>query len=203
MTAIVFLDTETTGLHPHTRRPWEIAMIRRETGCEEVRRLIQISDVDLSHADAAALEIGRFHERHTPKSDIFLLTFGSTSGDHRYESDAAVLVAEFTAGAQLAGVNVNFDEVTLDGMLRRHGLMPRWDHHLIDLPSMALGWLHGRAHESEIPEFRDAASLPYRSYELSAECDVEPPSIDVRHTAMGDAEWVMRWYDAITSERAS
>lgn len=193
MSAIVFLDTETTGLNPITRRPWEIAMIRREPGCEEVRRLIQISDVDLSHADAAALEIGRFHERH-------LTEFRA---GHLSEGHAAQQIEEFTADVQLSGVNVNFDEVTLDGMLRRHGRMPRWNHHKIDLPSMALGWLHGRAEESGNFEFRKAAQLPYRSYELSSSCDVEPPSEADRHTALGDAEWVMRWYDAITSERAA
>lgn len=204
MTAIVFLDTETTGLNPITRRPWEIAMIRREPGCEEVRRLIQIIDVDLSHADAAALKIGRFHERHLSKAAIARMAAktGYLPTDNMLEWRAAREVEKFTAGAQLAGVNANFDEVTLDGMLRRHGLMPQWDHHLIDLPSMALGWLHGRAEESGLFEFRKAAQLPYRSYELSSSCDVEPPSEAGRHTAMGDAEWVMRWYDAITSERA-
>ena len=99
---------------------------------------------------------------------------------------------------ELGDFNINFDEVTLDAMLRRHGLMPRWDYHLIDLPSMALGWLHGRAHESGLFDFREAAQLPYRSYELSSSCDVEPPSEDERHTAMGDADWVMRWHDALT-----
>ncbi|NHP18654.1 hypothetical protein G8767_34755 [Rhodococcus sp. IC4_135] len=190
MSAIVFLDTETTGLHPTTRRPWEIAMIRREPGCEDARLLIQVVDVDLSHADKSALAIGRFHERHNSDPAA---SFGSLP-----ESAAARQVEYFTADAQLAGVNINFDEVTLDGMLRRHGLMPRWDYHLIDLPSMALGYLHGRAEESGLAEFRTAAQLPYKSYELSANCDVEPPSEDERHTAMGDAEWVRRWYDALT-----
>ncbi|MDZ7910436.1 MAG: hypothetical protein U5O16_01095 [Rhodococcus sp. (in: high G+C Gram-positive bacteria)] len=161
MSAIVFLDTETTGLHPHTRRPWEIAMIRREPGCEDDRLLIQIVDVDLSHADKNALAVGRFRERHH--------SFVAGSFGYLLESDAARQVDAFTADAQLAGVNINFDEVTLDAMLRRHGLMPRWDYHLIDLPSMALGYLHGRAEESGLSEFREAAALPYKSYELSAD----------------------------------
>lgn len=190
MSAIVFLDTETTGLHPTTRRPWEIAMIRREPGSEDARLLIQIVDVDLSHADKYALDIGRFRERH---NSHVAASFG-----YLPESVAARQVEAFTADAQLAGVNINFDEVTLDAMLRRHGLMPRWDYHLIDLPSMALGWLHGRAHESGLFDFREAAQLPYKSYELSSSCDVEPPSEDERHTAMGDADWVRRWHDALT-----
>lgn len=197
MSAIVFLDTETTGLHPHTRRPWEIAMIRREPGCEDARLLIQIVDVDLSHADKHALDIGRFHERAHHNPDFGQPGHLSLPG-HLSEAHAAREVSVFTADAQLAGVNINFDEVTLDAMLRRHGLMPRWDYHLIDLPSMALGYLHGRAEESGLAEFREAAALPYKSYELSANCDVEPPSEEERHTAMGDADWVMRWYDALT-----
>lgn len=190
MSAIVFLDTETTGLHPTTRRPWEIAMIRREAGSVDARLLIQIVDVDLSHADKHALDIGRFRERH---NSHVAASFG-----YLPESVAARQVDAFTADAQLAGVNINFDEVTLDAMLRRHGLMPRWDYHLIDLPSMALGYLHGRAEESGLFEFREAAALPYKSYDVSASCDVQPPKPAEQHTAMGDADWVMRWYDALT-----
>lgn len=39
---------------------------------------------------------------------------------------------------------------------------------------------------------------PWRSDDLSRTCGVEPPSDDERHTALGDARWALRWYDAMT-----
>jgi hypothetical protein len=61
MTPLVFLDTETTGVHP-AREVWEIGMIRRD---DEGEREIQFFvDVDLSLADPFGLSIGKFYERH-------------------------------------------------------------------------------------------------------------------------------------------
>lgn len=44
----------------------------------------------------------------------------------------------------------------------------------------------------------DEIGLPWKSDDLSRACGVEPPTEDERHTALGDARWVMRLYDAIT-----
>lgn len=41
-------------------------------------------------------------------------------------------------------------------------------------------------------------TLPWRSDDLSRAVGVKPPGPDERHTAMGDAQWALRWYDAIT-----
>jgi len=61
MTPLCFIDTETDGVHPG-RKPWEIALIRRdETGEHEQSFFV---DIDLSTADPFGLRVGRFYDRH-------------------------------------------------------------------------------------------------------------------------------------------
>ncbi|WP_280454142.1 hypothetical protein [Nocardia brasiliensis] len=214
---LVFLDTETTGLHA-ARRPWEIAMIRREPDGAERRMTIYIADVDASRAELSGLNIGRFHERHpqyrtrTVESDMYDPWEGSgLSPNERLlsEYEAARIVEVWTRGAHLVGAVPNFDTETLAAMMRRAGLCPAWHYHLIDVETLAIGWLYGLAahgHSSlacmDAPIDCDVDSmpltLPWKSDALSRACGVEPPSDEERHTAMGDAQWAMRLYDQIT-----
>ena len=223
MTApIVFIDTETTGLHAD-RRSWEIAMIRRPALPGHPDNLtIVIEDVDLSNADLIALKIGRFHERHVRADE--LVGRGKTMPKGSIltsEAAAARTVELWTRGAHIVGAVPNFDTETLAAMLRRHGLCPAWHYHLIDVEALAFGWLHGVAAHghssvacadspvdcvawSHMVEFGmaeddgpDITSLPWKSDSLSRACGVEPPSEEERHTAMGDACWAMRLYDRI------
>ncbi|ORJ92594.1 hypothetical protein A6F55_23820 [Prescottella equi] len=192
---LVFIDTETTSLHPVHRRPWEIAMIRRHNGTT-TSCLIQVADVDLADADPRSLDVGRFWERHAGYRDPAKYVASDREPVPLLEYDAARQVAEFTAGAQFVGVNPAFDADVLDRMLRRNRLMPLWDYHLLDVPAMALGMLHAQA---EMQVIESAPELPYRSYQLSQLCGVNPPTESERHTAYGDACWVELWYDAITA----
>lgn len=187
-TPIVFLDTETTGLHAD-RRPWEIAIIRRD-GHEQTETTIQISDVDLSSAELIGLKIGRFHDRH--------LDYGEADADWHNREDCHLFLAEATAareveeltrGAHIVGAVPSFDTEALAAMLRRHGLCPAWHYHLIDIEALAVGFLQGR-HEMTM-------SLPWNSDDLSHAVGVSITEED-RHTALGDARWAMRVYDAIT-----
>ena len=190
---LCFIDTETTGVHP-ARLPWEIAIIRREPDGTQRETLLQISPVDLSGADPFGLKIGRFYERAAG--------YGTTTLDteiHR-EAHAAEIVERETRGAHLVGAVPNFDTETLDAMLRRHGLIPAWHYHLIDVEALAIGYLHGRDTENPAGAYSDAATeLPWDSNAISKACGIEPPAEDERHTAMGDARWAMRLYDAITA----
>lgn len=224
---LVFLDTETTSLHPELRRPWEIAIIRREPDGTERRITILIRDVDLSNADPMSLKIGRFHDRHPRfggpvlsgraetvpgwKVDTDSAEVTDLDGEVFYmaEYDAATVVDSWTKGAHMVGAVPDFDSLTLDKMLRRHGLLPRWHYHLVDVETLAVGWLHGVAAraidearmrgEEPLPELLDRhqAGPPWKSDDISRACLVEPPTDEERHTAMGDALWVMRWYDRI------
>lgn len=175
---LVFLDTETTGLHPQ-RRAWEVAAIRREPDGSEAHHAWFI-DVPLDEADPAALRFGRFYERHPLHT--------RSLGDCWDESTAARAIDVVTRGAQLVGSNPAFDAATLDAMLRRHGLLPSWHYQLIDVVPLAAGHL---------PRTRRPAP-PWRSYEVSELCGVPRPSADVAHTAMGDALWTRDLYDAVT-----
>ena len=186
-TPIVFIDTETTGLHPD-RVPWEIAMIRRDKDGER-EFLLQIRDVDLSQAEPKGLQIGGFYERHQQFRPPAQSREEASPADLVTERQAAYMVEQWTRGAHLIGAVPDFDARTLDPMLRRHGHIPAWHYHLIDVEAMGVGWLAGQGHAWVAP--------PWRSDEISRACHVEPPSEVDRHTAMGDARWVMRWYDAM------
>lgn len=192
---LVFLDTETTGLHAD-RRAWEIAMIRRDDGLGDRSVLIQVSDVDLAGAELIGLRIGRFHERHEQYVDGWNRSKADRGESLRVlpEAEAARLVEQWTRGAHIVGAVPNFDTETLAAMLRRHRLCPAWHYHLIDVETLALGWLHAWDRQ---PEGFDASSLPWKSDEISRACGVEPPTEEERHTAMGDAQWAMRLYDQI------
>lgn len=178
----IFLDTETTGLHDD-RRAWEISMIRRDAGAHDttITLFIHVEDIDLAHADPTGLPVGRFHDRHP--------TFGAPLGpDQLYLSEAAAaeIVDDWTSGAEIFGVRPRFDTVTLANALQRHGRTPRWWRDPVDITDLARGWMLARGR------------LPRRNPEaLSAQCGVDIPAPQLRHTAYGDAEWVQRWYDAL------
>jgi DNA polymerase III epsilon subunit-like protein len=98
------------------------------------------------------------------------------------------------AAAELVGVNVQFDAGFLAEFLRRNNQAPSWDYHLTEMCSMARGWLHGGDHLGTIT----GDYLSRRSDDLSRLCGVPVPDGDERHTALGDARWVQRWYRALT-----
>lgn len=254
---IVFLDTETTGLHAD-RRPWEIAWIRREPDGTETERCIQIADVDLSNAELKGLQIGRFHERWEggPRAVEFLtacdfIAIGSSYENLRLEVHAAQIMYTATRDAIIVGAVPSFDAEVLAAMLRRHKLCPAWHYQLVDVETLAAGWLTNfpglipgtddmddardargvaemelrRARESGDATKIAAAQLvvsdameagvqacrkavaefvapPWRSDDLSRACGVEPPAPEERHTALGDARWVKRWYDHIMGSAA-
>lgn len=195
MTALAFVDTETTGLHPG-RRAWDVAVIRREEDGSEQTLSTFVGDVDLSNADLMGLQIGRFYERHP--------SFTGGRARDMYASDStygefwvAEQVERLTRGAHIVGCVPNFDTEVFADMLRRHQLAPSWHYHLIDVEALAVGYLCGLAAENPGGGISGSVMLPWRSDDLSRACGVEPPSDEERHTALGDARWAMRLYDAI------
>lgn len=252
---IVFLDTETNGLHAD-RRPWEIAWIRRDVDGTETERCIQIADIDNTNAELKGLQVGRFHERFKggPKASWGLtVDISLVPRDQRtllLEVDAAIEVERATRDAIIVGAVPSFDTEVLAAMLRRHKLCPSWYYNLVDVETLATGWLSARpsnapiiarlndAHmrereqwaetemirttphseglleaESKRIQLRRAEieiekeinallSADCRSDDLSRACGVEPPTEEERHTALGDARWVQRWYDHIIGSAA-
>lgn len=222
---LCFIDTETDGVHPG-RKVWEVAAVRREADGTE-NEIAFFVDIDLETSDPFGLQVGRFYQRHPwgryLSGELPDFSFALVDDDTMLrQRDAAETVARFTHGAHLVGAVPNFDAEVLARLLRDNTLTPAWHHHLIDVEAMAVGWLNGLAaarvldtpiprdrpaHESAGEYLRDKSwravatantTPPWKSDELSRACGVEPPAEDERHTALGDARWAMRWYDAIT-----
>ena len=195
MTPIVFVDCETDGVHPG-RKPWEIAIIRRDDDGEE-REISFFVEIDLSTADPFGLKIGGFYERHPIGRAITALgplvnwpsdqprSIGAIYVTRRR---AAELVARWTHGAHWVGAVPNFDTEVLDRLLREQGFAPAWHYHLIDVEAMAVGYAAGKGIGIE---------LPWKSDELMNAIGVGSPTEAERHTALGDARWARRAYDAV------
>lgn len=201
MTApLAFLNIESDGVHPD-RKPWEIAIVRREPDGTETEWQAFV-EIDLSTADPFGLRVGRFHQRHPFGQYLSGLTkthpwatdnFGDLPGDedgYLTPATAAHHVARLTHGAHIVGAVPNFDTETLDPLLRQHGLLPAWHHHLIDIEALAVGYLAGKGQH---------VRPPWKSDWLTELLGVESATPEERHTAMGDVRWVMRIYDAITT----
>ena len=189
---LVFIDTETDGVHPD-RKAWEIAMIRRDD--ERTIGTHMFVEIDLSTADPFGLKVGGFYDRHPLGQAISEAWRDDDDHKRRVKTqrEAALKVAQITHGAHLVGAVPHFDAEVLANLLRSQGLTPSWHYHLIDVEAMAVGYLSAR---------RAPIAPPWKSDDLGRQLGINPPSDDQRHTAMGDAEWAMRWYDAMTGSAA-
>ena len=207
---IVFLDTETDGVHPD-RKVWEIGMIRRDG--DRQKQTSFFVDIDLATADPFGLKVGRFYERHplgrqlaagyindSATSDVWADMDWRARGVVSL-ADAAMRVARWTHGAHIVGAVPNFDTEVLGRLLRDQGLTPSWHYHLIDVEALAVGYLAGRWAQAEDAGVAESGpfdpGLPWNSDQLSTAIGVSPAASEERHTALGDARWVSRMYDVI------
>jgi DNA polymerase III epsilon subunit-like protein len=209
VSTIVFVDCETTSLRPD-RRAWDIALIVREDGEEDVEHqwFIDADDLDLGNADPFSLRIGHFYERHPAAgtTDFFV---------PNVESEHFVMrqVEHWTRGAHLVGSVPNFDADVLGTRMRANGILPSWHYHLQDVETLIVGYIRGLIVATA--EQLDAAdkptdalrqlptALPWNSEDLSRAVGVEPPSGEDRHTAIGDARWARDMFDAVMGKSAS
>jgi hypothetical protein len=180
--SLCFVDTETTSLRPD-RRAWEIAVIVRHPGRPDQthRWFIESPDLDLGNADLTSLHIGRFFERHPE--------YAGGEGDLTTEGLALEEVEELTRGAHLVGAVPGFDAEVLAARMRANGICPSWHYHLQDFETLIAGYLAGQR--------KPVPPLPWRSDDLSRLIGVEPPGESERHTALGDAMWAARVWDAV------
>ncbi len=200
MSAVCFVDCETTGLDPDQHEIWEVGLIVPVVGAsadddgwtEHVWQL----PVDLGKADPIALNIGRFHDRRTTETMLPMW---------RFAEEFVCL----TRGLHLVGACVSFDADRLWRLIRKAGECPMWHYHLIDVEALAAGWLAGiRSDAAGLPsgepsdaqmEHRvnmDLARPPWNSGDLSRAVGVDPDQFD-RHTALGDARWAKAIYEAV------
>jgi len=190
---IAAVDTETTSLRPD-RQAWDVAVIVRDEdgSTHENQWFVDADSLDLVNADLAALNIGRFYERHPAWSHKDNALNGTWS-----ELFVLQQVEHWTQGATLIGSFPSFDAETLGNRMRAHGILPSWYYRTVDVVPLITGFLacsHALDPGVLIPE------LPWKSDDLSRRIGVEPPGPADRHTALGDARWVLQVWDTIMQD---
>lgn len=143
MTALCFLDTETTGLDPRIHQPYEVAWMLEDDEKVSSMNLPH----DLTHADPVALKIGHYFERRMHEKFAPI--------------DAAKWLAHKLRGVTLVGSNPGFDAAMLTRVI---GHAP-WHYRLINVAEGGMwtfGWDRPKAladvaaecriHGHDIPE---------------------------------------------------
>ena len=181
---VVFVDCETLGLDPDVNPIWEIGLILPDG--KEREWQVEVTPRDISLAHPVALEISGFDRRYGHDRAI------DTRADVCRDLDAII-----PTGAHLCGAVVSFDEERLRRMLWAEGYSPRWHYHLVDVETLAKGFLYGRS-SMDGPEDRIDEDLD-DSEVLSRAVGVDPADFD-RHTALGDARWAKAIYEAVVGK---
>lgn len=176
-TSVVYVDCETTGLDPDRHEIWDLAIITGD-GTEYDWHLRP----NLKDADPGALRITDFYRR-TADWDR-LRDLGDDAPAWETPNTAYYVpheVARLTSGKHLVGAVPSFDAAFIERLLRKAGLVPAWHYHLIDVESLAAGKL--------------GLPPPWSSDDLAEKLGV--PRLDGKHTALGDARWAMKMYEAV------
>jgi DNA polymerase III epsilon subunit-like protein len=169
-TRFVFVDTEATGLDHRRHELTEVAwIVRFEDGREEQRRYFPTHTTD--GADDDALELTHYDERIAPQdktpSKVWLTEF-----------------LEHADGAVLVGAVPDFDARHLDLACHKLGVEPTWDHHLLDVETLALPFI------AEGPE------MPRSLAKTCAALDI-PHDRDQAHGALYDAQQARAVFDRV------
>lgn len=192
MTKLIALDTETTGLDPRHEWVFEIATIDLETDEERVWTLEPPHKyVEAMHPKAA--EVNRFHERTSDPDwrwDVPLTDVDRPDPEALGRVLAEVRdVLDFN---HVIGAVPQFDTRFLEQLFDRYSIdgRPRWHYHLVDIENVAVGWLLALL---DGDKSKLLTQPPYDSDNLARACGV-PVSTEDRHTALGDARMVARWW---------
>jgi len=169
-TRFVFVDTEATGLDHERHELTEVSwIVRFEDGSEVERRYFPQHTID--GADADALELTQYDERIAPQAKApaseWLTTFLADATD-----------------AVIVGAVPDFDTRHLERMCRKLGLEPTWDHHLLDVETLAL------------PLIAPGAEAPRSLAKTCAALGI-PHDKDQAHGALYDAQQAKRVFDRV------
>lgn len=210
---VAFVDIETTGLDPEFHHVWEIAVI-----VDGVEHCWQQYFGGWGLVDPWVLENTGIRERFDPDSAL-------------PPTDSMDRFLELVKGRHLIGACPWFDSERLHAQQRHytttfrpepdvHGIgVPfgwgrdlLWHYHLIDVETLAVGWL-ARIAQSEHELVFDAKGiaigtrvswngdidmpLPWDSNELSKLAGVDPDLFMPKHRALTDARWAKAIFDKI------
>ena len=175
---LCFLDCETLGLDP-AAPIWEFAAIRvnRDGTRDELH-------CQILHQQGQWLDTlpEQFAQDYRARFDI---QSAISSGM------AAREIQAITDGTIIAGSNPAFDTERLTRLLARFDLTPGWHFHPLDIPSMVVGWMAAP----------DDVNLPWKSDALSELTGILPQNYQ-RHTALGDVQWCLAQWEAMTGAGA-
>jgi DNA polymerase III epsilon subunit-like protein len=169
-TRFVFIDTEATGLDHERHELTEVSwVVRFEDGRELERRYFPTHTTD--GADADALELTRYAEKIAPQPKT-------------PASEWLTVLLDDARDAVLVGAVPDFDAKHLEKMCRKLGLEPSWDHHLLDVETLAL------------PLIADGPEAPRSLAKTCAALGI-PHDKDQAHGALYDAQQAMRVFDRV------
>jgi DNA polymerase III alpha subunit (gram-positive type) len=169
-TRFVFIDTEATGLDHRRHELTEVAwIVRFEDGTQAERRYFPEHTTD--GADADALELTQHAQRIAPQ-------------DKTPASEWLAVFLEDAKDAVLVGAVPDFDARHLERMCHKLGLEPTWDHHLLDVETLAL------------PLIADGPQAPRSLAKTCAALGI-PHDKDQAHGALYDAQQAMRVFDRV------
>lgn len=193
---LVFLDTETTGLEPDSD-VWDFAAIIRDPGEADVEMQFFVEHDEAKAARLPEPFLSDYRARYDPAAAIT-------------REEAASRVAAITRGAHVIGAVPSFDTQRLERLLflahAEVAAKPGWHYHLIDVETLAVGFLAGvcrlgggSADEDHTYTWLTGPPLPpWDSDVLSRAVGVEPPKQgEGRHTALGDTRWCRDVFDAV------
>lgn len=176
MSAIVFLDTETTGLTDQDEI-WEFAAIRREAGKPDEHLSFFIEH----YLERAKQLPPKFREDHDNRYKF--------DGWANSKVDSVDLIHNILRDrAHIVGAVPSFDTGFLTRLYAEVGREPNWHYHLIDVENLVVGYLAAKWGKPVEP--------PYNSNDLSLCVGVNPDDFE-RHTAMGDVLWAKAIYDQV------
>jgi DNA polymerase III alpha subunit (gram-positive type) len=169
-TRFVFVDTEATGLDHRRHELTEVAwIVRFEDGTQVERRYFPAHTTD--GADADALELTQHAQRIAPQ-------------DKTPASEWLAVFLDDAQDAVLVGAVPDFDARHLERMCHKLGLAPTWDHHLLDVETLAL------------PLIADGPQAPRSLAKTCAALGI-PHDQDQAHGALYDAQQAMRVFDRV------
>jgi hypothetical protein len=194
-TALCFTDTETTHLSADVGHAWEIAVIRRDPDGIETEYLWQLN-IDLTDADPQSLDVGRYHQRYAVPAGVEAIQVMS-DGTH-WKLTLAEMLFDFqdaVRDAILVGSNPGFDDRFLRKLMAANNRKVTWLYRPTCIANLAEGYLW-RADPVWVAEQQEKGLISSKA--LSRRLGVEPPTVDVAHTALGDARWARDVFLAVT-----